>query len=65
MYQKDAPTEVRILEIYASREAYQSHVKSPHFEKYKITTLKMVKSLKLVDMEAVDPATMAAIFAKR
>src|ERR671910_3264932 len=64
MYQKDKPTEVRILEIYASRQAYESHLKTPHFQKYKTTTLKMVKSLKLVDMEALDPATMANIFQK-
>ena len=64
MYRKDAPTEIRILEIYASREAYQSHIKSPHFEVYKTTTLKMVKSLKLVDMEIIDPATMGALFKK-
>lgn len=25
MYQRGNPTEVRILEIYASREAYESH----------------------------------------
>jgi quinol monooxygenase YgiN len=64
MYQKDNPTEIRILEIYASREAYESHIKSPHFQKYKTTTLKMVKSLKLVDMQAIDAGTMANIFGK-
>src|SRR5688500_3972305 len=64
MYQRDNPTEVRILEIYASRAAYESHIKSPHFEKYKTTTLPMVRSLKLIDMELIDPATMPTIFAK-
>lgn len=64
MYQKEHPTQVRILEIYASREAYQSHLKKPHFLKYKTTTLKMVKSLKLVDMEAIDAETMPLIFRK-
>ena len=64
MYQKGKPTEIRILEIYASRAAYESHIKSPHFQKYKTTTLKMVKSLKLVDMEALDPETMTTIFQK-
>ena len=33
MYQKENPTEVRILEIYASQEAYESHLKTPHFLK--------------------------------
>jgi len=64
MYQKEHPTEVRILEIYASREAYQSHLKTPHFQKYKTSTFKMVKSLKLVDMEAIDAETMPSIFLK-
>ena len=64
MSQKEKPTEIRILEIYASREAYESHLKTPHFQKYKTTTLEMVKSLKLVDMDALDVQTMARIFKK-
>ena len=64
MYQKEHPTQVRILEIYADREAYESHLKTSHFQKYKTTTLKMVKSLKLVDMGAMDPETMPEIFRK-
>ncbi len=64
MYQKENPTEIRILEIYASREAYESHLKTPHFQKYKTTTLKMVKSLKLVDMDVMDAKTMTEIFKK-
>jgi quinol monooxygenase YgiN len=64
MYQKENPGLVRILEIYSSREAYESHLKTPHFQKYKTTTLKMVKSLKLIDMEAIDAETMPAIFRK-
>jgi quinol monooxygenase YgiN len=64
MYQREHPTEVRILEVYASRAAYESHIQSPHFQKYKATTLPMVKSLRLVDMETLDPATMSTIFGK-
>ena len=64
MSQKEKPTELRILEIYASREAYEAHLKTPHFQKYKATTLEMVKSLKLVDMDALDAQTMARIFKK-
>lgn len=64
MYRKDNPTQVRILEIYASREAYESHLTTPHFQKYKTTTLKMVKSLRLIDMNAIDPETMPGIFSK-
>lgn len=64
LYQKQYPTQVRILEIYASRKAYELHLLTPHFLKYKNTTLKMVKSLKLVDVTAIDPASMAGIFRK-
>lgn len=64
MYQKENPTQVRILEIYANREAYESHLKTPHFHTYKTTTLKMVKALKLIDMEAIDTETMPDIFRK-
>jgi quinol monooxygenase YgiN len=64
MYQKENPTQIRILEIYANRDAYEAHLNTPHFKKYKTSTLKMVKSLKLVDMDNIDPQTMAAIFCK-
>jgi quinol monooxygenase YgiN len=64
MYQKESPTQIRLLEIYANREAYESHLKTPHFQHYKTSTLKMVKSLKLIDMNAMNPQTMAEIFRK-
>ena len=64
MMQKEDPTVFRILEIYASKEAYLAHLKTPHFLKYKSSTLNMVKSLKLVDMTPLDSATMPAIFKK-
>lgn len=64
MFQKENPTEIRLLEIYANREAYESHLQTPHFTHYKTATLKMVKSLKLVDMEAIDRGTMPKIFNK-
>lgn len=64
MYQKENPAQVRILEIYASKEAYELHLKTPHFQKYKSTTLNMVKSLKLLDMEAIDAEAMPMIFRK-
>ena len=64
MYQKENPTRIRILEIYASRAAYEQHLKTPHFQKYKTTTLKMVKSLNLVGMEVIDVAIMPLMFRK-
>ena len=57
--------QIRILEIYASEEAYQQHLKTPHFQKYKQGTLHMVKDLKLPTMKPLDPETMKLIFKKR
>lgn len=37
------------LEIYANQEAYQSHIKTPHFLKYKEGTIEMVQELEIVD----------------
>jgi hypothetical protein len=39
-------------------------LKTPHFQTYKSATLNMVKSLKLVDMQAMDGETMFEIFKK-
>ena len=64
MYQTENPTEIRILEIYADQTAYKSHLETPHFKYYKTTTLKMVKSFKLVDIKAIDKETMPMIFKK-
>ncbi|WP_157580474.1 putative quinol monooxygenase [Segetibacter koreensis] len=46
--EKDKPTHITILEIYADTTAYQLHVQTPHFTKYKTGTKDMVKSLELV-----------------
>ena len=54
MYQKDNPTQIRLLEIYENDEAYQLHLKTDHFLYYKTTTLPMVKSLELIDIEAIN-----------
>ena len=49
MQTKEDPCKIYILEIYADKEAYQSHLQTAHFKKYKEGTAKMVKSLKLID----------------
>ena len=64
MFQKENPTTIQILEIYADRAAYESHLKTPHFLEYKNSTLKMVRSLKLIEMTAIDKASMSRIFKK-
>lgn len=45
----DQPNHIRLLEVYASKAAYEAHIKAPHFIKYKTTTEKMVRSLRLVE----------------
>lgn len=47
--EKDNPTHITILEIYANQEAYQKHITTPHFLRYKNGTKDMVKSLELVE----------------
>lgn len=62
---KEDSTQIRILEIYASQEAYQHHIQTAHFQKYKQGTLHMVKSLKLQDLSPLSPETMDLIFKKQ
>lgn len=64
MFQKENPTEIRLLEIYADKDAYEAHLQTPHFKHYKAATIEMVRSLKLIDMESIDKETMTKIFKK-
>jgi quinol monooxygenase YgiN len=50
---KDSPAQIRLLEIYASQEAYETHQRSPHFLRYKTLTLSMVRSLRLVETDPI------------
>ena len=59
---KEDSTQIRILEIYASQQAYQHHIQTAHFQKYKQGTLHMVKSLKLQDLTPLATETMSKIF---
>ena len=52
VFEKENPSKVTILEIYADSAAYNAHILTPHFLKYKKATGNMVKSLQLI---AVDP----------
>ena len=65
MQSAEDSTQIRILEIYASEKAYQNHLKTDHFQKYKQGTLHMVESLKLPTMKPLDPETMKLIFNKQ
>lgn len=60
--EKEAPCKITILETYASREAYEKHIASKHFQKYKQGTLHMVKSLVLSDQTPLNPANKISNF---
>ena len=47
--EKNNPTHITILEIYADTVAYKLHLQTPHFIKYKNGSKDMVKSLELVE----------------
>ena len=64
LVQKENPTQIRILEFYEDQEAYKSHIASEHFQYYKKSTLHMVKELRLIDMNVIDPSGMPHIFQK-
>ena len=53
--ERNNPTHITILEIYADSNAYKSHIQTPHFLKYKTSTKEMVKSLELVETDPIAP----------
>ncbi|MDB5063379.1 MAG: antibiotic biosynthesis monooxygenase [Mucilaginibacter sp.] len=53
---KSNPSHITILEIYANTAAYNLHIKTPHFKKYKDTVQGMVKSLELTDVNLISVA---------
>lgn len=50
---KDHPNQIRIFETYADAAAYEAHLETPHFRKYKIGTQGMVRSLKLIETDPI------------
>ena len=53
--EKNRPTHITILEIYADSSAYKAHIQTPHFLKYKNGTTSIVKSLELVEVTPLLP----------
>jgi len=51
--EKRQPTHISILEVYANSTAYEKHLNTPHFLRYKKESASMVKSLRLVDVTAI------------
>jgi quinol monooxygenase YgiN len=50
---KGRPDQIRIFEMYADTAAYEAHLQTPHFKKYKTSTQNMVKSLVLVETDPI------------
>jgi len=53
VYEKDHPTNVTVFEVYADRAAYEAHLQTAHFKKYKIGTQNMVKHLELIEVSPI------------
>ena len=54
---KGQPAQIRIFEMYTDTAAYEAHLQTPHFLKYKTGTQGMVKSLRLLE---ADPVSLGA-----
>ena len=50
---KDQANHIRIFETYADDAAFQAHLETPHFKKYKTLTQGMVRSLKLIETDPI------------
>ena len=50
---KGHPEQVRIFEVYANQMAYEAHLQTSQFRKYKTLTQSMVRSLKLIEVDAI------------
>jgi quinol monooxygenase YgiN len=50
---KGSPDKVRVIEAYADRAAYEDHLNTPHFLKYKTHTAGMVRSLRLLETDPI------------
>ena len=58
---KGNSSRVRVLEIYRDPAAYQAHLLTPHFKKFRATTDAIVKSRKLIDATPISLATKPGV----
>ena len=59
--EKDNPARVRVFEIYRDATAYEAHVQTTHFRKFRTTTDSMVRTRKLIDANPVSLATKPGV----
>ncbi len=46
--EEDNPTHVQVFEMYTDERAYQTHLETEHFQKFRATTENMVRSRRLL-----------------
>lgn len=51
--EKNHPSKISVLEVYENLDAYNKHIQTKHFIKYKEESKKIVNSLKLVDVDPI------------
>jgi len=51
--ERSNPTHITVFEIYTNVDAYNKHIQTEHFKKYKTAVQNMVKSLELVDVDPI------------
>ena len=49
VYEKENPTRIRVFEIYTDENAYKTHHATPHFQKFRAATDRIVISRRLLD----------------
>jgi quinol monooxygenase YgiN len=55
--EKEHPNRLHFFEMYSDEAAYQSHIASPHFQRYVKTTQSMILSKKLIETVPVQLST--------
>jgi quinol monooxygenase YgiN len=50
---KGSPNMVKVIEGYSDQAAYEAHLTTPHFLKYKTQTASMVKALRLIETDPI------------
>ena len=59
--EKRNPARIRVFEVYRDPAAYQAHLQTPHFKKFRATTAVMVKSRRLSDAVPISLATKPGV----
>jgi quinol monooxygenase YgiN len=50
---KGSPDKIRVIEGYADQAAYEAHLNTPHFLKYKEESAGMVRALRLLETDPI------------